>query len=182
MSEYANSPNLDLHNLNGALDKLKEKLRITQNPKPVLVTLNERSEDEYARIKQWGDRSVGIPTMCAVWDKLQTVYNRKNPDMCANLALKANIKLGGTDHYLGGCFDELRDGSKRCDTMIVGADTTHPGAHAADFCPSIAAAVASLDANFTNYPGSMRLQSGKREVRGVFLAASVPSLTASAGH
>ncbi|KAI9813429.1 MAG: hypothetical protein M1827_004104 [Pycnora praestabilis] len=49
-------------------------------------------------------------------------------------------------------------------TMIMGADVTHPGAHSGEGTPSIAAVVATVDERLDNYLGSMHLQKGKIEV------------------
>jgi eukaryotic translation initiation factor 2C len=51
-------------------------------------------------------------------------------------------------------------------TMIVGIDVTHPtGKVPVKGTPSIAAVVASCDANFAQYPASMELQKSRQEVR-----------------
>lgn len=49
------------------------------------------------------------------------------------------------------------------DTIVIGADVTHPGNSATSGTPSIAAVVGSIDDNFMKFPGSMRLQSGRKE-------------------
>lgn len=50
-------------------------------------------------------------------------------------------------------------------TMVVGIDVTHAlGKVPVRGTPSIAAVVASCDANFAQYPASMELQEYKKEV------------------
>lgn len=50
-------------------------------------------------------------------------------------------------------------------TMVVGIDVTHAnGKVPVKGTPSIAAVVASCDANFAQYPASMELQEYKKEV------------------
>jgi len=110
----------------------------------------------YAAVKWMGDLRFGVNTVCSLLDKF--IRNPKGQaQYLANIALKMNLKTGGTNHYvtLGPCAK---------DAMIVGADVTHPGPSSARYCPSIAAVVGNNDANFANYPASLRLQEGRREV------------------
>lgn len=98
-------------------------------PSLVLVVLNRKSSglmaEEYANVKQWGDRNVGIPTICVVWENLTKASQSGAITLQGfetNIALKTNIKLRGTNHDLQEPFTALRND----ETMIVGADTTHP--------------------------------------------------------
>lgn len=49
-------------------------------------------------------------------------------------------------------------------TMLVGIDVTHPGPGSVKGTPSIAAVVASVDANYAQYPASMEIQESRKEV------------------
>jgi hypothetical protein len=49
-------------------------------------------------------------------------------------------------------------------TMLVGIDVTHPSPLSRKGTPSIAAVVASVDANFVQFPASLRIQQSKKEV------------------
>lgn len=57
----------------------------------------------------------------------------------ANIAMKANMKAGGINHTATGVSDWLQN------TLVVGADLTHPGSGAIENCPSISAVVSSVD-------------------------------------
>ena len=48
--------------------------------------------------------------------------------------------------------------------MMVGIDVTHPGVRAKYGSPSIAAVVANSDDEFVQFPGSIRIQEGRKEV------------------
>ncbi|KAF1983226.1 Piwi-domain-containing protein [Aulographum hederae CBS 113979] len=48
-------------------------------------------------------------------------------------------------------------------TIVFGADVTHPPKSGIKGLPSIAGVVASIDGNFMTYPASLRLQAGKQE-------------------
>jgi len=71
------------------------------------------------------------------------------------------LKLGGVSHKIKGLT--LGCGAKP-QTMIVGADVTHPGKNS-DHCPSMAGIVATNDDESNHYLASARLQKGKQEVR-----------------
>ena len=85
---------------------------------------------------------------------------KKNDMTLANLALKFNAKLGGTNHRIP--FSESSFLGK--DTMIVGIDVTHPSAASVERMPSICAVVASTDVHYSQWPGSIRLQPQLRTV------------------
>lgn len=69
-----------------------------------------------------------------------------------------NFKNGGTNHRIHGM-------KIKANTMIIGADVTHPGMGALDTYPSIAGIVASYDAEYVHYLASARLQGRGIEVR-----------------
>ena len=48
--------------------------------------------------------------------------------------------------------------------MIVGIDVTHPAPGNMEGTPSIAAVVASTDAQYAQWPGSIRCQESKKEI------------------
>lgn len=73
-------------------------------------------------------------------------------------SLKVNFKLGGTNHEIVKGFGLLAN------TMIVGADVTHPGRASALSCPSIAGVVATISDAQQTYLASARLQEGMQEV------------------
>lgn len=48
--------------------------------------------------------------------------------------------------------------------MLVGIDVTHPGLTAVKGTPSIAAVVGSIDADYAQFPASLRMQEPRKEV------------------
>lgn len=145
-----------------SIDKLNTACSSMDVPegKPVLVVLPKKSLDEYALVKLWGDNIRGVHTICLTWDNAD--FESDDGGFRANLALKFNAKLGGQNHVLANT--SALHGSKGS-TMVVGADVTHPGSSSVQYCPSIAAVVASTNRDCVKFPGSMRLQRGKTEVR-----------------
>ncbi len=80
------------------------------------------------------------------------------------LSLKINFKLKGVSHKIEHSdFHGQGISGAKLNTMIVGADVTHPG-QGIDNCPSMAAVVATDDEVSSRYLGSARLQKGRQEV------------------
>ncbi|KAA8895278.1 Piwi domain-containing protein [Sphaerosporella brunnea] len=125
----------------------------------VYVFLPSQDKAVYAAVKYCGDSKAGIGTVCSQWIKVSK--ERGQPQYLANVALKFNIKMGGTNHILQPAqLGDLKGGT----TMIVGCDVTHPSPGSLKGTPSIAGVVASYDAVFSQYPASLRLQKTKQEM------------------
>lgn len=86
---------------------------------------------------------------------------KANVNISANISLKVNLKLGGTNQCLNSAdLGFLRHGT----TMVVGIDVTHPRQGSPKGTPSIAGIVASIDSEFTQWPGNIRCQTSKKEM------------------
>lgn len=132
-----------------------------KNPKDCTVILIPGKDQEiYAKIKKIADFA-GKHTLCAIGSKLRMKGSEQN---MSNLALKVNMKFGGDNHHLPTTELDKILGERRKGTIILGADVAHPGVGARAGSPSVACVVGSVDANFMNYGGSMRLQAGRQEV------------------
>ena len=49
--------------------------------------------------------------------------------------------------------------------MIVGIDVTHPAPNSMENAPSIVGMVASIDNQFGQWPGSIKIQKGRQEIQ-----------------
>lgn len=161
------------------MEELKRKLREVFEKMEifsvVFILLPVSDSWLYTTIKRIADLEFGIGTVCAQIAKIQKITrfgeisleNGELVGFLANLAMKVNLKLGGTNHILPPkrFGKKVLDKGKPC-MMIIGADVTHPASQSTPGTPSIAAVVANVDAHFSKYPGSMRLQTPKQEVRG----------------
>lgn len=78
----------------------------------------------------------------------------------ANVAMKFNQKLGGTNHTVNLAKMSPLDNK----TILFGIDVTHPSPGSAESAPSIAGVVGSIDTMFSQYPASMRVQKGRQEM------------------
>jgi eukaryotic translation initiation factor 2C len=77
----------------------------------------------------------------------------------ANVSMKMNLKANGINHEVKALESTFSD------TVVLGADVTHPSPGCIPGCPSIAAVVGSIDESGGKYLGSMRLQErGNKEV------------------
>lgn len=150
-----------------ALEMIKE--RITKNLDPrkkpsfILVLLALEDNYIYPGIKRLGDVVLGVHTVCMLLPKALRDDPKKQDQYFSNVALKVNTKLGGMNHLLDAASMRWLTEKK---TMVVGCDVTHPGPASVFGTPSIAAVVASVDANFVQFPASMRAQESRKEVSG----------------
>ena len=121
----------------------------------ILVVLKEADKWLYARIKFFGDVKYGIHTVNVIGSKFQ---RPKNQGMYfGNVALKFNIKGNGTAHT-------IKEAILPNSTMLVGIDVTHPSPGSKEGSPSIAGVVASYDNKLCQWPGSLRSQTGRKEM------------------
>ena len=123
-----------------------------------LLILRNKSAESYAHFKDLCDRKWGFHSLCVT----QTALNGSGRgQLMGNLMLKMNLKTGGSNHCVAdGKMKEIMP-----NTLVLGADVTHPGKGSITGCPSIAAIVGSVDGLGGRFLGSMRLQSkDKKEV------------------
>lgn len=128
-------------------------------PEFVLVILPDHEGTEvYNAVKKCGDVTFGVHTVCVVYKKFA---KENNIAYFANVGLKVNLKLGGTNHKLKDDIPLVKAGK----TMIVGYDVTHPtnrrpGAAA----PSVAGLVASIDSDLAQWPAVSWTHKARKEM------------------
>ncbi|UJO25001.1 hypothetical protein CLAFUW4_14273 [Fulvia fulva] len=154
-AQFAHAPNAGSVHLSAAYDSFRQP-----SIRTVLVILPRKDFNMYSEVKTWGELGKGVNTICVTKDNATRSLHK--PDFQGNLALKFNAKLGGKNHTLGNSFQGLLHWESGA-TMVVGADVTHPGPSSIEYCPSIAAVVASQDKDCVQFPGSMRLQASRTE-------------------
>ena len=115
----------------------------------LLVILPIKDTALYNRIKKFCDRIEGIQTVCVVEDKFFNV----NGTYLANVALKFNLKLGGTNHTLNAVDRGIISQGK---TMVIGIDVVHPSPGSGK--ASVASMVASIHENLAQWPVDLRVQ------------------------
>ena len=146
-------------NLDTVIDSaIGDIARAENRPTMLLVVIAERLQTPiYSRVKSACDIREGILNVCVIDNK----FARANVQYFANVGLKVNLKLGGTNHAL----DPSKMGILReKKTMVVGIDVTHPSPGSSASAPSVAGIVASVDEWLAQWPADLRIQKGGQEM------------------
>lgn len=117
----------------------------------LLIILPAKETALYNRMKRLGDGDKGIHTVCVIGGPKQ--FYKCNGTYCANVALKFNLKLKGTNHKLGDSDLGIISQGK---TMVVGIDVVHPSPGTGK--ASVASMVASIDKDLAQWPVDLRVQ------------------------
>ncbi|KAE9031993.1 Protein argonaute-2 [Phytophthora rubi] len=125
-------------------------------PQFLLVILPAKNSPVYGDVKRMSDTVLGLPSQCIASQNLP----RANPQFCANVCLKINMKLKGKNAVLR---DELPLISS-APTIIIGADVEHPRSGMGGR-PSIAAVVASMDRYSAQYAARVAAQKASSEIQ-----------------
>ncbi|MCJ1393683.1 hypothetical protein MMC18_006559 [Xylographa bjoerkii] len=112
----------------------------------------------YNAIKRYADLRGGFQTVCMKYGKITP--EKGLVGYCANIALKVNLKQGGTNYLAtAGAL-----GIGEANTMLLGIDVTHPPPKSDETAPSIAACVANTDSTCGRWLGSIGLQANRVEM------------------
>ncbi|KAK3813182.1 MAG: Piwi domain-containing protein [Benniella sp.] len=129
-----------------------------RRPPQLLLVLLPNKGQIYPMVKAYCETSGrGLMTQCALLPKIL----RANDQYCRLLACKINTKLGGVVSTLSP--NDLPFMEKR-NTLIIGADVSHPSPGEDNGKPSIASVVASIDDDGYKFIGRLLLQDSRLEV------------------
>ncbi|XP_068320368.1 protein argonaute 2-like [Pyrus communis] len=139
------------------LEKVNEKAKKEgKGYLQLLVCVMAKRDPGYKYLKWIAETQIGIVTQCC----LSNMANKANDQYLANLALKINAKLGGSNVEL---IDRLPLLGGAGHVMFVGADVNHPAARNTT-SPSIAAVVATVNWPAANrYAARVRPQYHRKE-------------------
>ncbi|CAO2651958.1 Nn.00g002410.m01.CDS01 [Neocucurbitaria sp. VM-36] len=116
-----------------------------------VLLLEKKSVAAYSIFKHLADCTFGVHSLCTVYKEDKT--GRPFGDQYwGNVMMKVNLKAGGINHTVSQVAEVMKD------TLVLGADVTHPGSGSLLGTPSIAAIVGSVDQYGGKFLGSMRLQ------------------------
>ncbi|KAG7306222.1 hypothetical protein JYU34_008825 [Plutella xylostella] len=124
----------------------------------LVVVVSSRTRDVYSQVKKIAEKRVGLLTQCI---KDNTAVRKLNPQTVRNILLKVNSKLSGINQALHAT--SLPACMARGNTMVVGADVTHPSPDQSTL-PSIAAVTASIDKRCFKYNIEFSIQTPKKEI------------------
>ena len=132
-----------------SLEQTIAALRRSKRLDILLITLPAKDTALYNRIKRYSDQNAGIHTVCVIEDK----FLKCQGSYFGNVALKFNLKLGGTNHTLRNIDLGI---VSRGNTMVIGIDVVHPSPGSGK--ASIAAMAGSIDKNLAQWPVDLRIQ------------------------
>jgi eukaryotic translation initiation factor 2C len=134
---------------------------IDQVPDIIILVLRSKDQAVYSEFKYLAERCYGFQMICMTEEANMSrgrIELRNLDQYMGNVMMKANLKVGGINHSVTGIHQHLNN------TLVLGADVTHPGFGALSGTPSIAAVVGSVDNTGGMFLGSMCLQKGREEV------------------
>ncbi|XP_027910145.1 protein argonaute 5 [Vigna unguiculata] len=146
--------------IENALMNLHKQCRQANVGLQLLIIILPDIKGSYGKIKRICETELGIVSQCC--QPKQVV--KMNKQYLENVALKINVKVGGTNTILNDAFANRIPHVSDVPTIIFGADVTHPQP-GEDSSPSIAAVVASMDWPFvTRYKGVVSAQKHREEI------------------
>jgi hypothetical protein len=140
----------------------------------VFLVLRKKNTQTYHHFKDLTDRTFGIHSICLT-EEPNFRYDKKQYknvpfgqfQYFGNVMMKFNLKFGGINHSTAAVR------SRTMNTLVLGADLSHPGPGSINGCPSIAAIVGSVDDDGGRFLGSMRLQTKNESDREVWLTTQI---------
>ncbi|SAM83943.1 related to argonaute protein [Ustilago bromivora] len=143
-----------------AFAEAKQKMGAARRPPPpqiFFIILDQQDQAFYNSVKRAAALELSTPVATQCFNARKAFNERGQAQYVANVAMKINVKLGGTNHIVSGERDLPRFGKQ---TMLVGADVTHPGPGSDK--PLIAGSVATIDGGAKRYSSELRKQTNPR--------------------
>lgn len=122
---------------------MDESMRVSKGKLQMVVCAMTRKDPGYKYLKWVSETQIGVVTQCL----LSGNANKGQDQYLANLCLKINAKLGGTNFEVSGRLVQFNPADH---VMFIGADVNHPAPMNKE-CPSIAAVIGSM-----NWPAANR--------------------------
>eukprot|EP00210_Caulerpa_lentillifera_P003566 g3401.t1 len=161
---YAQQSSNFIATLEQAKDRAKQ-VYDGRDPDVILVLFPRSNTRLYQQVKHASDQVVGIPTQCFLADKAGVGGRRPprgRPQYCTNLAMKINVKVGGSNWALLRTECGLPMLHQQKPYMVLGGDVSHPAQRSS--LPSIAAVVGSIDPMATRYCTRVTNQPAREEI------------------
>eukprot|EP01018_Ginkgo_biloba_P029290 Gb_13719 [translate_table: standard] len=157
MTKFSNVTELQ-RTLMGVHRKAKGQLQI------LICVMQERHALGYRNLKLICETDIGLITQCCLFEHVKKCSNPKNGSQyLANLALKINAKVGGSNAALFNSLSQQLPRIGNSHVIYFGANVNHPGSRG-EKRPSIAAVVASINWPSSNrYVAKLRSQKNRQE-------------------
>ncbi|KAI9661480.1 MAG: hypothetical protein M1831_003002 [Alyxoria varia] len=149
--------------ISNLFDKAKAKFSGRQ-PRFFLVIIPKEDSIVYSAVKICSEIREGFQTQVVVATKFVNMTKAPfyhDAQTLANIGLKVNLKLGGSNHTLE---DSQMVALRKGKFMLMGLDVTHPSPGSKEDAPSVVGVVASVDHYFSRYPGALHAQRGTKEI------------------
>jgi len=124
-------------------------------PQLIMVIKQDKGTTSYGDIKRMSDTVLGIPSQCIVSANVP----KANPQYCANVCMKINMKLNGKNSILREPLPLVTTSP----TIIIGADVEHPRS-GVGFRPAIASVVGSIDRYSARYVARVEAQKSRDDI------------------
>eukprot|EP01018_Ginkgo_biloba_P029286 Gb_13708 [translate_table: standard] len=156
MNKFSNVTELQ-RTLMGVYRKARGQLQI-------LICVMEERHAGYKNLKLICETDVGLITQCCLFEHVRKCGDQKyGSQYLANLALKINAKVGGSNAALLNSLSHQLPRFGNSQVIYFGADVNHPGSRD-EKSPSIAAVVASINWPSSNrYVAKLRSQKNRQE-------------------
>ncbi|CAI9090476.1 OLC1v1025254C1 [Oldenlandia corymbosa var. corymbosa] len=130
--------------------------RLQRKGLQLIVCIMTKRDPGYKYLKWVSETQIGVVTQCC----LSNLASKGQDQYLANLCLKINAKVGGSNVELNGQLPNCVYEDK---VMFIGADVNHPAARNST-CPSIAAVVGTINWPATNrYAARIQPQEHRKE-------------------
>lgn len=137
------------------------KLANTNGRLQLLIIILPDVKGSYGKIKRICETELGIVSQCC---QPRQIVKSSNKQYLENVALKINVKVGGSNTVLNDAIAKQIPHVSDKATLILGADVTHPQP-GEDSSPSIAAVVGCMDWPWvTKYRGVVSAQPHREEI------------------
>lgn len=134
-----------------------KSLMAKYRPAMILIILPSKDTSIYNCVKTVCDTRVGVRNVCVL---TKGFAKPGNDQFLANVGLKVNLKLGGTNQTLKNDKLGIIGEGK---TMVVGFDVTHPSPQNKT-APSVSGMVSSIDKDLGQWPAVLRVQKSRQEM------------------
>ncbi|KAL7605763.1 hypothetical protein Lser_V15G15279 [Lactuca serriola] len=146
----------DINRLDRLLKRVtEESRRSTKERLQLIVCIMSDKNDGYKYLKWVSETQIGVITQCC----LSFNAFKANDQFLANLGMKINAKLGGSNVELIEKFPRFNGPDH---FMFIGADVNHP-APSNESSPSVAAVVGSVNPTATRYAARVSPQTHRKE-------------------